>query len=219
MLTHMTSIHAHSGGKARLFGFLTLIVVTFFFSSLAQASEKSAQRVVEKVNGKIEAMLANYPMRGGQTNVANDQIKVALAALMREHFNMQAISQTVLGPAWRRASQEQRNTFTDVFTDYLAEKYSSRFPDLVGAELEITQTKELKKNHYVVYVRATFGQRVENIEYYVLRHAGQSKVVNLALASNNILNLEAKVIRSLLSQRSGDLDRLNRELPFRYTDS
>ncbi len=215
----MTSIHAHSGGKARLFGFLTLLAVIFLFSPLAQASEKSAQRVVEKVNGKIEAMLADYPMRGGQTNVADERIKVALAALLREHFNMAAISQTVLGPAWRRASQEQRNTFTDVFTDYLAEKYSSRFPELAGAELKITDTKELKKNHYVVYVRAAFDQRAENIQYYVLKHAGQSKVVNLAFASNNILNLEAKVIRSLLSQRSGDLDRLNRELPFRYTDS
>ena len=219
MLTDMTSIHAHSGGKARLFGFLTLLAVTFLFSPLAQASEKSAQRVVEKVNGKIEAMLADYPVRGGQTNVANERIKVALAAVLREHFNIAAISQTVLGPAWRRASQEQRNTFIDVFTDYLAEKYSSRFPELAGAEFKITATKELKKNHYVVHVQAAFSQRVENIQYYVLRHSGQSRVVNLALGSNNILNLETKVIRSLLSQRSGDLDRLNRELPFRNTHS
>lgn len=205
------------GMAAKTISMTALLAVVV--SSPAQASEKSAQQVVEKVNVRIVKILADYPKELSAQRAIHDTIVADLERLMRDHFNMEAISQVVLGPAWRRVNSEQRKTFQKVFTRYLAQKYSPRFPELVGADFKIVDSKELKKNHYVVNVDANFGDRTTKIKWYVLKYKGGTKIVNLALTNNNILNIETKVIRSLLHQRSGDLDKLSAYLPFRFEKS
>lgn len=205
------------GGAAKIISMTAFLVVVVL--GPAQASEKSAKRVVEKVNVRIAKMLADYPKELNAQGAVHERIVTDLEQLMRDHFNMEAISQAVLGPAWRRANSEQRGTFQKVFTRYLAQKYSPSFPELVGADFNIVGSKELKKNHYVVDVDANFGDRTTKVKWYALKYKGATKIVNLALTNNNILNIETKVIRSLLHQRSGDLDKLSTYLPFRFEKS
>ncbi|MCY4197999.1 MAG: ABC transporter substrate-binding protein [Rhodobacteraceae bacterium] len=193
-----------------IFAGVLAVVAMLFFCVGSQASEKSAVSAVERINDSIASLLNDY-----ETHSDDGQLRDGFQQVLARSLDTAAISQSVLGVAWRQASKEQRAQFQDAFVAYLAKKYSRRFPDFVGAEFVVTGTKTLKDNHFVVYVDTTIGSTVTKVEWYVLRRRGRSQVVNIALGDTNILGLERKVIRSLLQQRGGDLDKLIAYLPLR----
>ena len=182
--------------------------------SPAQASEESAARIVDRINDKIADLLE----KRAAGNLQRGQLVNELISAFKWALDIPAISQSVLGPAWKTASIQQRTSFNEVFIEYLAAKYSLHFPDIVGAKFEIVETSQLKRdNHYLVLVDATFGGRDKRqISWYVLRRNGRSRVVNIVVRQTNILSVERRVMRSLLQQRGGDLDRLIAYLPERY---
>ena len=183
-----------------------------------QASERSAVRTVEIVNDRIGELLEKYAAASGrQTAASQAKLSGELLTILDRYLDIAAISQAVLGTAWRRATNSQRQEFQDAFTQYLAQKYSQHFPKFVGAEFSIADSAELKKNHYVVLVDATIADKTTGVKWYVLRRGGKSRVVNISVRDTNILSVERKVIRSLLQQRAGNLDRLNEYLPSRYS--
>lgn len=182
--------------------------------SPALASESSAARVVGRINNKISDILETQ----GANSFQKRRLVKELVDMFRWALDVPAIAQSVLGPAWKAASKQQRQSFVDVFAEYLAAKYSVHFPRIVGAEFEILESSELKrKNHYLVLVKATYADNTsQEVRWYLLRRNGRSRVVNIAVGKTNILTVERKVIRSLLQQHGGDLDRLIAYLPERY---
>ena len=63
----------------------------------------------------------------------------------------------------------------------------------------------------------TFSDNTKaNVSWYLLRRNGKFRVVNIVVGRTNILAVERRVIRSLLQQHGGDLDRLIAYLPERH---
>ncbi|MCY3877574.1 MAG: ABC transporter substrate-binding protein [Rhodobacteraceae bacterium] len=186
-------------------------------SAPLHSSERSAINVVTKVNEHVADLLGKY--RG--TAEFNSQVKIQLSddleVVLKRYLDIEAVSQAVLGVRWRSATRAQRKEFQSVFTRYLAEKYSSNLPEFAGLSFDVFDAEELKKNHFVVDVEFTTSNgNKSTTRWYVLRRSGRSRIVNLVIGSNNVLSIERKVIRSLLEQRGGNIDRLNQYLPHRY---
>ncbi len=182
----------------------------------AFASESAAVRAVEEFSESITEFLENHADAADSVSAGPDGLSNGLFRILDEHLDIEAISQTVLGTAWRRASENQRLEFQNAFTSYLAQKYLQYFPGFVGAEFKIVGSDERRENHFVVYSDATIGDRTTRVEWYVLHRRGKNRIVNIASKDTSILSVERRVIRSLLQQRSGNLDRLTLYLPNRH---
>ena len=192
----------------------TASAVASSFLAPAQASEESAIQIVDRINSRISELLEKQEAG----NLPRRQLVEELHSAFHWALDVPAITQSVLGPAWRKASRQQRLLFNEVFTEYLAAKYSLHFSNLGGIEFEILEAERLeRKNHYLVLVAARLSEvRTKKISWYVLRRNGRSRVVNIVVGQTNILSVERRVMRSLLQQRGGDLDRLIVYLPGRH---
>lgn len=198
--------------------FVWFALITIGNTSQIHASQSMAIDAVERLNEDIGNLLIKYAQSENSSELDNIALKDGLTAIFKNSLDIEAISQSVIGAAWRQATPVQRQNFQLVFTDYLAQKYSSHFPKIVGSQFSIVGAEEIKKNYFLIKVNASINNNSTDVKWYVLKRRGQYRIVNIALSDTSILNVERRVIRSLLQQRAGNLDRLIAYLPNRYSD-
>lgn len=195
------------------------VILVLGLTMAAQASQSQAIDSVERLNKNIAELLNKYTHEVNGSSKANNGLSKELIKLFENSLDIEVISQSVIGAPWRSASPGQRQRFQIAFTDYLAQKYSSHFPKFVGSEFQVVGAKQIKNSYFLVNVDATIGNKSTGVEWYVLKRDGQYRIVNIALSNTSILNVERRVIRSLLQQRAGNIDQLSAYLPIRYQQS
>ena len=181
------------------------------FPHSVAASDRAAVKIVSLM---LEEMGHLY-----RTATTESQIADGLEKIFSNYADMDVISRSVIGPPWRRVSVGEREEFTSVFKRYLSEKYSRYFPAALKGQYEIVKVVELKKDQHSVeskvFIQESYPYR---IRWHVRRYRGKSLIVNLVTDEINLLSLERTVIRSLLQQRMGRMDRLIAYLPTRYAE-
>ncbi len=70
--------------------------------------------------------------------------------LVSHHFDMPLIGKFALGKYWRRASDEQKTEYLELFQHYMVTTYQKRIGDYAGENLKIQDAKLLKKQQVLV---------------------------------------------------------------------
>ncbi len=196
-----------------------LSLLYFAFPIQGYASEAAAKRVVERFFAEAAELIEDHSGGADQSEIDRFELSGRLKAIFIARFDILTISQTVLGVTWRRSTADQRQAFQKAFVLYLSDKYSARFPDFIGNEFDVLDAYELKENQYRVPVLAKISADLTfTSDWYVLRRSGRSRIVNVVVDGTDLLRIERNVIRSLLGQRGGSIDRLTEYLPTRYRD-
>jgi phospholipid transport system substrate-binding protein len=95
---------------------LTLLLIWLAAMSLpVQASESPLAQIEKSVN-EIIAVLKSNPVK-------SEPRRKELSSLLRKRFDFETMSQYVLGPQWKRASQAEKDQFTTLFSDLLEASY------------------------------------------------------------------------------------------------
>lgn len=179
------------------------------FPSFATTSEQAAVKVVSQM---MQDMGDLY-----RTATSEDQIADGLEEVFSNYSDMSVISRSVIGPPWRRVPEWQREEFIRVFKRYLSEKYARHFPEALKGQYSISRVLELKKGlHSVESSVSIDGSMPYRLRWHVLRNNGKSLIINMVTDEFDLRGLERTVIRSLLKQRRGQMDRLIAYLPTRY---
>lgn len=177
--------------------------------SFATTSEQAAVRVVSQM---MQDMGDLY-----RTATSQDQIADGLEEVFSNYSDMAVISRSVVGPPWRQVPDRQRVEFIRVFKRYLSEKYARHFPEALKGQYSISRVLELKKGlHSVESSVSIDGSMPYRLRWHVLRNGGKSLIINMVTDEFDLRGLERTVIRSLLKQRKGEMDRLIAYLPTRY---
>ena len=177
--------------------------------SFATASERAAVKVVSQM---MQDMGDLY-----RTATSEDQIADGLEEVFSNYSDMEVISRSVIGPPWRQIPDWQRAEFISVFKRYLSEKYARHFPAALRGQYSISRVLELKKGlHSVESSVSIDGSNPYRLRWHVHRRGGKSLIVNMVTDEFDLRGLERTVIRSLLNQRKGQMDRLIAYLPTRY---
>lgn len=69
--------------------------------------------------------------------------------LLEKDFDMQWISHFVLGRYWNSASEQDRQQFIKLFTEYVVRSYSQRFSEYSGETVKIVGTRDAGDNAIV----------------------------------------------------------------------
>ena len=169
--------------------FLAVFASLFLFTNAAFADRiaQSETVVVSMVEG-AQSILRD-------TALSNDDKQAALGEVLDTYFDVEGIARATAGQYWRKASEEQRNRYTELFTEVLMNMAASQFEWLV--DLEFVPTKTTEKGPKMVLVGGRIVDR-SGVE--------PDAIVNwrVATISDNppaIIDIEVENISLLITQR------------------
>ncbi len=139
-----------------------------------------------------------------------------LEKVIKETTDVQAIGGIALGPAWRRATDQQRRDFIKVYQAYLARKYFEKFSIFIYGQFELVSVRTVKEDTIFDVLTVNHYEREApfTVRWRVAKRNGKTRVYNIILDGINMLAIEQRIIKGELKKRKGDLDRLIADIDF-----
>lgn len=130
--------------------------------------------------------------------------------LFAEAFDLQVISQFVLGRHWRQASPEQRAEWQAVLKDYVAQIYARQFSTYEGQRFDVLQQRNVDGGSLVqTRIQQPNGEPI-NVDFRVQPSGGDYKIVDVLVGNVSLLVTKRSEFDSVI-QREG-VDGLMRRL-------
>lgn len=82
-----------------------------------------------------------------------DAREAKFRSLLRQGFDLEFIGRFVLGRHWRKATAAQRNSYLNLFSEYILRTYASRMGGYVGESLVIVSERQAGKKDVMVRTR------------------------------------------------------------------
>ena len=179
-----------------LFGFLAVLPWRpSLATDLASASDPAA--FVSRFGGTAIAMLS------GADGTAETRER-AFRDLFTGYFDVQAIGRFVLGPYWRKASDEEREAYGQAFEDFIVATYARRLAGYSGESLKVGPVRPIgKKDVFVAsHIRSPEGAEVEVI-WRLKPHGETWRIVDLRVSGISMALTRRAEFASVLSQQGG----------------
>jgi len=105
-----------------------------------------------------------------------------LAPVIRDTFDLPAMTRIAIGPEWNSLSQDERNALVDAFSRMTIATYANRFDGYSGERLEVQPATEGRSTGRVVHSRIvpTSGDPV-TLDYLMRGSGTEWKVVDVYL--------------------------------------
>lgn len=139
------------------FGVTTFLSLVFAALALvmpvdARASEKTDQKeasaFLQTLGDEAIAVLAD-------ADQPLEQRQEAVQTLLRENLELETMGRFVLGPEWRKASDEQRVEYLNLFSEFVVTTYSKRLGEYGGQQFVVTGTSQAGKSDALVVTNIT----------------------------------------------------------------
>ncbi|WNJ99803.1 ABC transporter substrate-binding protein [Thalassospiraceae bacterium LMO-JJ14] len=109
----------------------------------------------------------------------------AFRALFEEKFAVEAIGKWTLGRNWRRANEDERKEFLELFEDLMVAMYVDRFQNYAGEKLNILKTTPVDENRATVHTEIQRPEGVDaqpiSVLWRVGRHGDIYKVLDVVV--------------------------------------
>lgn len=172
------------------------------------------------------AVLAAAPVRAGDANPAASAFMQELGAaaieeltdpavpqperevrfrrLLRERFDMAAISRFVLGRYWRSASDAQRAEFQGLFEDFIVTSYSARFAEYRGEAFKVVGSTGDGGTGIIVHSRIDMPSSEDIRVDWRLRSTGDGfAIVDIIVEGVSMAVTQRSEFASVIQSRGG----------------
>jgi len=122
------------------------------------------------------------------------------------------IARSLLGVPWRTATPAQRQAFTIALRGYLARKYGSRFRQIIGGRIAVTDARRVKSFVAVTSTAYFKGQKPFEVLWLVSDKSGHLRFFNIVIEGVNMLITERTEVGAMLDRRRGNIDLLIKDL-------
>ena len=120
------------------------------------AQDEQAAKFIQSLGTELLAIQAGANDGSGDGATATRSAR--LEDLIRRGFDLDQTSQLVLGKYWSRASQSHRQTFKELFAQYLLHSYARHLKAYRVETLEIVSSYPVGENDYLVETRVEGAQ-------------------------------------------------------------
>lgn len=186
--------------------FLTILASLLLFTTSAKADRIAASN--EVVISMVEA--AQAILR--DTNLDETQTRIALKETLNKYFDVPGITRATAGQYWRKATAEQQQRYTELFTDVLTNLASGQFEWLSG--LEFVPTKSTEKGPKMVLVGGRIVDRtgVEPdaiVNWRVATREGQvPAIIDIEVENISLLITQRQENQAIIRKNGGDFGAL-----------
>jgi phospholipid transport system substrate-binding protein len=161
-------------------GILTagLIMLVVSAPSSWSASHSPLDAVRTTVSGVIDVLKA----RGADGAVDRERI----GALIRDRFYFRGMAQSILGPGWRSASDEDQTRFVDLFSQMLIRLYMGRIEAYTNETVEYTK-EDVQDNRATAETQIVTKDARIPIRYSLIEKDGQWLVYDVAIEGVSLI--------------------------------
>ncbi len=141
----------------------------------AQTSPQEAAKFVLALGS--EAVLLQSAVRSEPL----EKRAALLQGLVRRGFNLELISQFVLGRFWHRATAEQRAEFQELFTAYLVNSYARQLGSYRAETLTIVGSHPVGRKDVLVETSVESSDGAANPIWRVRAKDGEYKIIDVSI--------------------------------------
>lgn len=191
----------------QLFSRVAVIVFAFMLvvAMPATASWEEASQVVDDATGKMFSLLEDP---GYAEEAQFDALMSEIDGLLDPVVDFPYISKLVMGKYYRKASDEERTRFSDVFRTTLLKTYAKAIIgfDIKGYEIIPAKTKSPKPDKQIVTVEVTSGAGTKYLLVYYMRKTQEEwRLVNVVLDGVNLRLTFKNQFADLAQKSRGDV--------------
>ena len=174
----------------------------------AQTSPQEAAKFVLALGS--EAVLLQSAVRSEPL----EKRAALLQALVRRGFNLELISQFVLGRFWHRATAEQRAEFQELFTEYLVNSYARQLGSYRAETLTIVGSHPIGRKDVLVETRVESSDGAANPIWRVRAKDGEYKIIDVSIAGVSLALTQRREFAAVINRQGLDslLDMLREKL-------
>lgn len=137
---------------------------------------------------------------------ALNQKKQMLSVTFQRTMNMPWLAQRVAGPAWKGASPTQKQTFTNLYSQYLINSYLSALDEQVEQNLETIQIVNIKQEFedaFVVQSQMNMRQGTHTMVDFVVQENAQGRhIIDIVVEGISMLHTHRAELGAM-AQREG----------------
>ena len=174
----------------------------------AQTSPQEAAKFVLALGS--EAVLLQSAVRSEPL----EKRAAVLQGLVRRGFNLELISQFVLGRFWHRATAEQRAEFQELFTEYLVNSYARQLGSYRAETLTIVGSHPVGRKDVLVETSVESVEGAANPIWRVRAKDGEYKIIDVSIAGVSLALTQRREFAAVINRQGLDslLDMLREKL-------
>ncbi len=199
-------------GKAvdAILGAFLLLIISFggIGQAGAQTSPQEAAKFVLALGS--EAVLLQSAVRSEPL----EKRAAVLQGLVRRGFNLELISQFVLGRFWHRATAEQRAEFQEMFTEYLTNSYARHIGTYQAETLNIVASRPVGSQDVLVETSVEGSDGAANPIWRVRAKDGEYKIIDISIDGVSLALTQRREFAAVINRQGLDglLDMLREKL-------
>ena len=181
-----------------------ITLCAILFTSLAVYAANPAIDFIDKLADKIL-----------QDVVSADKTQTEKETLFRQAFveavDLKSVGQFVLGTAWKKASEEEKNNFLNAFTDLTVKTWGERFNLYTGQEIIFEGSRNAERKQ--IYVDSVIQDKEPVEVIWRLRpYQDTYKIVDIIVEGVSMVSTYRNDYRSFLQQNGNSVSALTQEL-------
>ncbi len=184
---------------------ITAVIATAAISLLFAPSAVPAQTSPDKATAFVEQLSteALAVLRSQDGSLAEREAKVK--TILREGFDFQVIGRFALGPAWRKASPEQREIYQRLFEQYVLLTYLRRLTSNKDDTFTIIKAVPAGKKDAVVMteIRRLAGKPIK-VGWRVRDNNGKLRILDVIVEGISMLSTQRAEFQSTIKSKGLD---------------
>ena len=180
-----------------------LILVLFFNLNFASSHSIEPEIFVQSTVNRASQVLSK--------NISKEEKINALKTIAKETVDIKGIGFYSLGSARKNLSDNQKETYFDLFENYFLKSFSSRLSEYTNPKIEVQSKKVLNKNYTIVnsvLVGTSEGPEV-SIDWRVYtKNPDDPLIRDLIIEGLSLARTQKEEFVSILNSNDGDIKAL-----------
>jgi len=157
--------------------------------------------------------LADNAISSFRTMEAGPDREKEFRRLLNEGFDVRAIGKWVLGRYWRKAKDDEKEEYLNLFEDFIIVTYSNRFKDYSSSDITLKVTESVAKNEADAIVRSQI-KRPQSSEPIMVdwrikaNKSNELKVVDVVVAGVSMSQTQRSEFSSVIKNNGGKVSGL-----------
>lgn len=184
-----------------LFSFLTWVHIAH-----AETNCDAAKTFMNDMGENVISLLTNQ-------SISDKERADQFRTILENQFNLKAIGKFVLGRYWKQASDEEKQTFLNLFKETTVATYANRFKDYTSEKFEIRGCHVEPDGGVIVssQIMRPNGQTIP-INWKIFEKKGEMRVYDVILEGISMGITQRSEFSSVIQKGGGSLEALNKAL-------
>lgn len=177
----------------------------------ATAALPAAAQDLGGARALVDALVADVN-RVIASGASEERMIAQFAQIFLAYSDASTIARYSLGADARGLTPDQLSRYTQAFSNYVAQKYGSRFREFIGGQVVVEGARAVPNGIEVTTTAVFANESPFRVDFWVSDATGRLRFFNVIIEGVNMLLSERTEIQAMLDRRGGDIERLIADL-------